>query len=137
MSQYNFQQLSFLSKHKPNTALSSHIDSHAFLNTFLAHVSEQLEFHEVSFSLETPLLDPDFHEICQSNILLNEFEIGELALLFHSNSEELSLIYFSPSGLISSELFCFHEFFDFTVSDYVILVCEYCTMLLTFLELYK
>lgn len=137
MKNPNFLQLSFLSRNKPNLKLYKYIDAQNFIYIFLEHLKEVFREKEIPFKILQPLLDPTFQEDKETVFSLSGVEVGSLNLLYNSNFGESSLIYFSPSGLLEVLLLNYEEFFHYTISDYVLVVSEFSSILQSQYDLYQ
>jgi ABC-type cobalt transport system substrate-binding protein len=103
----------------------------------LNHLKENFQLQSKEFKVLEPFIDPIFEENSGSSISLNGVEVGEISLLYNSNFGESSLIYFSPSGLIESLVFNFEDFYEYTVSDYLLIIYELTGIIESQLKLYK
>lgn len=137
MKNPNLQQINFLLKNKPDVSLYKIIDENNFINIFLSHLTELFTEWEYAFSISEPFLDHSFTNEQSTLLYLNDIEIGDLFLFNNSFLPETSLVYYSPSGFLETNLLTLEDVKEMQVSDYIVFVYEFASLLLGQFILYK
>jgi len=133
----SFSQLSLILKNDTDFKLSKLVDKDYFIVAFVEHMKEHFKNMKKQFSILTPLLDPCFEEEQCTTIFLDEIELGELCLIHNSVTEISSLVYSSSSGLIEIVIFESSDYEETTVSDYLLMMHEFSSMIVGEHLLYK
>lgn len=119
-------QLSLVIKNDTDFKLHRLISKDMFIFAFIDHLKEYFKQINKEFKIMTPLFDPIFKEEQSTNISIDKIELGELNLTFNNSLGELSsLVYYSTSGLLETNLIYFEEYDDYDVSEYLLLLHEF------------
>lgn len=137
MKNPNLFQLLFLLRNDKDDFLSRIFDKDEFIFSFIEHLTQHFEKIDMSFTILEPLLDPEIESEQQTVLSIDNVEVGELYLICNSFSDESSLVYYSPSGLIESYILDYDDFEEFKISDYVLLLNEFGNYLLGEKMLYQ
>lgn len=125
----NLQQVMLLLSNDKNKSIETICSKQDFIFLFLNHLSEYFSSYNMKFKILEPLLDPEFKEEQQTVLSIDNVEVGELFLNINSFSDESSLVYYSPSGLIESIVFDYDKFENYPLSDYLLLVHDFSSYL--------
>lgn len=133
----NLEQMSFVLKNDTDFRLDKLLHKDYFIVAFVEHLKEYFEQIEKRFSILIPLLDPSFGEEQLTTIALDGVELGDFHLLNNSVNEAASLVYSSTSGLLETSIVDFSIYEELHVSDYLLLLHEFSSMIVGESILYK
>jgi hypothetical protein len=137
LSPYNLSQLTMMVANSKDLELSKVIDEKTLIFSFINHLKDYFSKTDQKFLLLEPLLDEELDSEQQTVLSIDGIEVGELLLLTNSFFEGSSLVHYSPSGLIESTLINSTLFHHYKVSDYLLMIHEFASVLLAEKLLYK